>query len=200
MAKSKKGGTTAVVDAPEIPAADGDSLMPDLGVADDLLDTDALTDISATGDASDELSGSSDDGESGAGADEDGGEDTAVFDLSEYEGGTVLFDGASGIDTLRLVLSETEVTELREELIELRDFIESGDHGPVRDGGLGGSDGVEVFTTSFGLAVTSDISTLEVHVEGVGPVSLDGGTSGAEAEFAALGRAVRFVRRWRVGR
>ncbi|MEE8505875.1 MAG: hypothetical protein V3S40_06620, partial [Kiloniellales bacterium] len=188
MAKPKKDGTTAVVDAPEIPAADGDSLMPDLGIADDLLDTDALTDISATGDASDELSGSSDDGESGADGDEDGGEDTAVFDLSEYEGGTVLFDGASGIDTLRLVLGETEFAELREELIELRDFIESGDHGPAGDGSLGGSgsaDGGEVFTTSFGLAVTSDISALEVHVEGVGPVSLGGGTSGAEAEFAA---------------
>ncbi len=182
MAKSKKDGTTVVVDAPEIPVADGDSLMPDLGVADDLLDTDALTEISATGDVSEELSGSSDDGESsadgadGADADEDGGEDTAVF--------TVFFDGASGVDTLRLVLSETEFSELREELIELRDFIESGDHDPAGDGSLGGSDGGEAFTTSFGVAVTSDISALEIHVEGVGPVSLDDGTSGAEVDFA----------------
>ncbi len=190
MAKSKSDGAPGKAIASDMPVAGGEALVPDLGVADDLLGED-LIDVTATDDVFDDLSGSSDDGGSsgddGAEDDEDGGEDTGVFDLSEYEGGTVLFDGASGTDSLRIVLDAGEFTELYDELVELRDFIESGDS-PAGDGGIGGdsTDGGAVFTTSFGLSVTPGITALEIYVEDVGLVDLDAGLPAIETDFAAF--------------
>jgi Ca2+-binding RTX toxin-like protein len=130
--------------------------------------------------------------------DEDG---TIEFTLSDHAGGPTIFDGSGGIDTLRLVLEETEFRTLQDELIELRDWMEgvpgdaTGEPGaasPAFDGAGTGSDASgtagDVFATSFGVVV-KDVLNLEVHVKGIGPVSVEDRLPDIDAMEEAFARA-----------
>ncbi len=119
----------------------------------------------------------------GAGSDVvDGGkgDDTLSYTLGENKGDSDFYDGGKGVDTLQINLSADELTqEMRDELQDLREWIaETAD--PKRSESHSFSDSSArsakhpIYETSFGLTIRN-IESLEVEVEGYGPVDLDGG-------------------------
>ena len=102
-------------------------------------------------------------------------DDTARYTVAENAGARDWYDGNRGFDTLRIDVTQAEFDALRDELSDLQDFIAAHANPGQRHG--------PVFETSFGLKVRN-FETLEVYVDGVGPV--DPGNSPPEAVDSEL--------------
>ena len=140
----------------------------------DVIAAGAGDDLVASGHGDDVLDGGSGDDVLNGGK----GDDTLVYTLSENAGGSDHYDGGKGFDALELRLSVDEYNELREELIELQEWI--SEHSDVKassgvkfkDASSKGAEKHDVFETSFGLEVRY-VEDLKVVVDGHGEVSLD---------------------------
>lgn len=197
--KPQKGAASAPVETPLSGAPDGDSLISGLDIAEGLAG-DLFADASVLGGFGDiaDLPESSESGSGESAGDTGDGESdgAAVFSLSDHQGGNALFDGADGVDSLRIVLNSSEFSELRDELSNLQAHVEAGgdsssgdDDGDLGDDSNPGARGA-VFTTSFGLTV-KDVPHVEFHVEGIGPVSLNAGFTDADEDLEILNASAK---------
>ena len=190
MAVWKKGDGGILAELPAEGVAGGGLQVP--GAGDDMIEElmgEVLGDPALLGDGAGEPA--TDDDRDDHDDDEDG---TLSFSLSDHDGGSIVFDAGDGIDTLKLILDRSEFSALREELTELRDLMAESTGSTAFDGdsaseetggGEGSAPGGYVFETSFGVTV-KDVPALEIHVRGVGPVSLDEGLPDFDSEIAAL--------------
>ena len=158
---------------------DGNDVI-DGGAGNDWLGGGRGDDFVFGGEGTDDLSGGRGDDalDGGAGSDWlDAGrdDDTARYTVAENTGARDWYDGNRGSDTIRIDVTQAEFDALRDELSDLQDFIAAHANPGQRHG--------PVFETSFGLKVRN-FETLEVYVDGVGPV--DPGNSPPEAVDSEL--------------
>ena len=140
----------------------------------DTVDAGAGDDLVVSGHGDDVIDGGSGDDVLNGGK----GNDTLVYTLAENINGHDRYDGGKGNDTLELRLSVDEFNNLREELVELSQWME--DHTNVKassgvkfkDSSSHGAEKHAVFETSFGLDVRY-MENLKVVVDGHGEVPLD---------------------------